>query len=172
MRIVPICLALVIAFPVFAGAQSSGSLLPEGSKAGQRLTVTTASGARLSGRLVADDRGSLVLRSDSRERTIAHSEVARVDRRHNRFIFGPLIGLGGGLAAGLPLKRRFDNEGGDGNAWLGLMVGLGVGVGSVIDLFNGSERTIYTRSPGSSTSIHVVPTRSGVAVRVRLAVRP
>ena len=171
MRIAPICVALLIAFPALAGAQQPSSLLPKDSKAGDRLTVTTASGTRLSGRLVADDRGSLVLRSGSRERTIAHSEVIRVDRRHNRFIFGPLIGLGGGLAAGLPLKTRFDNEGGNGSAWLGLMVGLGVGVGSVIDLFNGSDRTIYSRSSGSSTSIHVVPARSGVAVRVRLGIR-
>jgi hypothetical protein len=138
---------------------------------GDRLTVTTASGTRLSGRLVADDRGSLVLRSGSREQTIAHADVVRVDRRHNRFLFGPLIGLGGGLAAGLPLKTRFDNEAANGNAWLGLMVGLGVGVGSVVDLFNGSSRTIYSRSPGSSTSIQVVPTRAGVAVRVRMGVR-
>lgn len=140
-------LLLVIGLSGSAGDQETARLLPADARTGDRLTVVTASGTRFSGRLLRDDAGALALRSGGRERTIPHADVVRVDRRRNRFLFGPLIGLGGGLAAGLPLKSRFDNEGANGGAWLGLMVGLGVGVGSVIDLLNGSERTIYIRPP-------------------------
>jgi hypothetical protein len=145
MRITSICLAVLIGVPGFAGAQQPGPLLPEDSRTGDRLTVTTASGTRFSGRLLLDDAGALVLRSAGHERIIAHTEVVRVNRRRNRFLFGPLIGLGVGLAVGLPLKTRFDNEAANGDGWLGLMVGLGVGIGSLVDLLNGSDRTIFSR---------------------------
>jgi hypothetical protein len=167
MRIVSICLALLVGLAVSPAAQEPGRLLPKDARAGDRLTVTTASGKRFSGRLLVDEAGALVLRSGGRERTVAHAEVVGVDRCRNRFLFGPLIGFGAGLAAGLPLKSRFDNEAANGDAWLGLMLGLGVGMGSVVDLFNGSERTIYSRDARARAAFQVTPTRSGLAVSIR-----
>lgn len=135
-------LIFALAAPATGRAQS---LLPPDTDRGDRVTVTTANGTRLSGRLSRDDGGELVIRRQGRDETIRHAEVTRVDRHRNRFLLGPLVGLGAGLAVGLPLERRFDNEAANGNTALALSVALGVGVGTVIDLFNGSSRTIYTR---------------------------
>lgn len=169
MRDLLICLALIVGTPIAAAAQGAGSILPPDSKAGDRLTVTTTTGTRLTGRLVTDAAGMLVLRSDDRERKIAHDEIDRVTRRHNRFLFGPLIGLGAGLAVGLPFKRRFDNEGANGDALLALSVGIGVGTGTAMDLVNGSDRTIYARRPVPASGLQIRSRRGGASVGWRIA---
>jgi len=92
-----------------------------------------------------------------------------VDRYRNRVLLGPLTGLGGGLAAGLPLRTRFNNEGDNGDAWLALMVGLGAGFGTVADLFNGSTQTIYSRGPDASVRLQLIPVRGGLGVGARWA---
>ena len=125
----------------------------------------TASGEHVRGRLLRDDATALTIRSEGRDATLPHTDIVRVDRYRNRVLIGPLVGLAGGLAAGLPLKRRFDNEGENGNAWLALSVGLGVGFGTVVDLFNGSTKTIYSR--GASARFTVVPLRGGMGIGVR-----
>jgi hypothetical protein len=167
MRTLVLGLVLLLATSTLAHAQSGGSLLGAEAPAGDRLTVTMASGARLRGRLVRDAGGTLVVRGGDRDQALAHGEVLRVDRYRNRFLYGPLIGLGAGLAAGIPVKRRLDNEAGNGDAWLRIFAAIGVGAGSVIDLFNGSTRTIYSRTPQPSTDWIVLPQRSGFALGVR-----
>jgi hypothetical protein len=169
MRVLVVFLLLVLGAPIAAAAQGSGSILPPDSKPGDRVTVTTTSGARLEGRLVTDGAGALVLRANDRERPIAHDEIGRVTRRHNRFLFGPLIGLGAGLAIGLPIKKRLDNEGADGDALLALFVAIGVGTGTAMDLANGSDRTIYARRPAPVSGLQVRALRGGATVGWRLA---
>jgi hypothetical protein len=163
------CAVLLLALPLATSAQEPGALLPPGSNPGERLTVTTTSGERVTGRLLTDRDGAVVLVAHDEERTIGHLEIDRVTQRHNRFLFGPLIGLGVGLATGLPLKQRFDNEGRDGNVVLTWTVGVGVVLASVIDLVNGSERTIYARKPGMVSGLQLLPSRRGAEVRGVLA---
>ena len=86
-------------------------------------------------------------------------------RRHNRFLFGPLVGLGAGLAIGLPAKTRFDNEGREGDVILAWTVGVGVVVGSLIDAVNGRDRTIFARTPGIVRGLQVLPSAGGAEVR-------
>jgi hypothetical protein len=149
MRTVTLCLILLTGLPLVARAQGNGaSLLPE-ARPGDRLTITTRSGARFSGRLIAETPDAVVVRSGGSERSIARTDIERVTRRQDRFLFGPLIGLGAGLGVGLPLKRRFDNENANGDALLALSVGLGLATGVVIDLTNGRDRTLYERRPRS-----------------------
>jgi hypothetical protein len=169
MRVLITGLALLLATPLATSAQQSGPMLLPGSDPGDRVTVTTTSGERLTGRLITDSNGALVLFVDERERTIGYQEIDRVTRRHNRFLFGPLIGLGAGLASGLPAKKRFDNEGRDGNAFLVWTIGVGVGLGSLIDLLNGSDRTVYARAPGRISDLRLRPTRRGAEVRWAIA---
>jgi hypothetical protein len=169
MRELVVCLVLVLSTPLTTSAQDSGPILPRGSEPGDRLMVTTAGGERVTGRLVSDGNGALVLFANERQRTIGHLEIDRVTQRHNRFLFGPLIGFGAGLATGLPAKKRFDNEGRDGNALVVWTIGVGVGLGSLIDLLNGSDRTVYARAPGRISDLHVRPTSRGAEVRWAIA---
>ena len=80
-------------------AQSAGSLVGGEVRAGERITVVTTSGARFSGRLVEDASGAITLRSNGEKQRVTHGDVQRVDRRRNRFLLGPLIGLAAGIAA-------------------------------------------------------------------------
>jgi hypothetical protein len=169
MRAPLICLVLITGVPFAAVAQQAGSILPSDVETGDRLTVTTTNGTRLTGRLVSDAGGALVLRADDRDRRFAHGEIGRVTRRHNRFLFGPLIGLGAGLAIGLPFKKRFDNEGANGDALLALFVGIGVGTGTAMDLVNGSDRTIYARQPSPVSGLQIRSRRGGASVVWRIA---
>jgi hypothetical protein len=165
MRDLLIGLTLLFAAPRAAGAQGGGSILPADADPGDRLTVTTASGERLTGKLVTDGNGALVLLSNRQNQTVAHADVERVTRHHNRFLFGPLFGLAAGLAAGLPLRSRLENEGRDGDVFLAWTVGIGVGLGSLIDLTNGSDRTVYARKPGVVSGLQVTPVRRGAEAR-------
>jgi hypothetical protein len=165
MREALVCLVVVLGTPIVAAAQAGGFILPPGSALGKRVTVTTTTGEQFRGRLLDDAGGALVLESGGGKRRIPHPTVERVTRRHNRFLFGPLIGLGAGLAVGVPLKQRWDNEGGNGDAWLTLFVGIGVATGTAIDLANGSDRTIYERRPGPAGRLQILPLRRGAAAR-------
>jgi hypothetical protein len=165
MRCVSLTLAFVLAAASAARAQSAGSLVPE-ARTGDRLTITTSSGDRVRGRLLREASSALTIRADGRDATLPYTDIVRVDRYRNRVLLGPLIGLGGGLAAGLPLRTRFNNEGGNGDGWLALMVGLGVGFGTVADLFNGSTETVYSRGAGTSARFAVLPVRGGIGIEV------
>ena len=160
--------ALLVGVAAVTSAQTSGQALLDPARAGDKVTVTTASGAQFSGRLVADADGTLVIRGPEGERTVAHGDVNRVTRRSNRFLFGPLIGVAAGLALGLPLKTRWDNEGANGDAWVALTVGIGVAVGSAIDLTNGRDKTIYARTAPVKSGVEFQPRRRGGLVAWRV----
>lgn len=166
MRLFATIFVLVLTAAPAASAQSAGSLVPD-AREGDRLTVTTSSGERVRGRLLRDAASALTIRSDGREAAIPHADIVRVDRYRNRVLIGPLVGLAAGLAAGLPLKRRFDNEGENGDAWLALSVGIGVGFGTVVDLFNGSTRTIYSGGPQPAARLTLLPARGGMGIGAR-----
>ena len=164
MRSLILALVLILAPSARANAQGSGTVLPTTARAGDRITVVTTNGARFSGRLVTDGAGTLVVRSRGGEQRISHLDLARVDRHRNRFFLGPLIGLGVGLAIGTPLQARFDNEGANGSALMALSLAAGVGVGTLVDVFNGRTETIYSRgSSGSGVLIEGRP--QGAALR-------
>jgi hypothetical protein len=151
-----------------AGAQQPATpLLPADTGPGDRLTVYTADGQRIAGRLLVDNDGTLVLRSGDGERWIKHTDVRQVDRHRNRFLFGPLIGLAAGLAVGLPVRTRFNNEGSNGDALLAMSVAAGVGLGSLIDLFNGEKRTIYGGNRSTGGIDLVLRSGAGIGLEVR-----
>jgi hypothetical protein len=138
-------ITLVMLVPVSVTAQVSGPILPADIVPGDRLSVTAMNGDHVTGRLISEQAGAVVLSVADRDRAIPYSEIVRITRRRNRFFLGPLIGLAAGLAVGLPLKQRFENEARDGGPMLAWSMGIGVAVGSLIDLANGSDRTVYQR---------------------------
>jgi hypothetical protein len=161
-------LLLLLVISGTANAQQRATpLLPPDTGPGDRLTVYTADGNRVGGRLLIDNDGALVLRSDGAERWIKHADVRQVDRHRNRFLFGPLIGLAAGLAVGLPLRTRLDNEGAGGDTALAMSVVAGVGLGTIIDLFNGEKRTVYEAKQGGSRFDLVFAPGAGLSVGIR-----
>lgn len=167
MRQFQIVLAVLLATPLAASAQGAGPILPPDTRTGigDHSAVTTTAGVRMTGRLIADADGVIVVRATHREHTIAHAEIDRVTRRHNRVLFGPLIGLGAGLAVGLPARRRFQNEGVKGDLLLAWVVGSGVAIATVIDLMNGRDRTIYRKPLEAVARLELQLARRGAAVR-------
>ena len=163
MRIVALMLVAVLGYVSTAAAQQP--LLADNTHPGDKLTITTGDGRHVRGRLVSDTGNELVISSDGRHETIGRGELVQVNRHRNRFLFGPLIGLGAGLAVGMPLKKRWDNEGRNGDGWLAITVAAGVGMGTLVDLFNGSTRTVYSRS--APIALGISPRRGGFAVTVQ-----
>jgi hypothetical protein len=126
---------------------------------GNRLTITTADGTEVIGRLLRLDGEHLVLQRDTGERTFRYTEIDRVRKRKNGVLLGALIGVGAGAALGWPVAELSANEGGsrsDG-VWIAL---AGLGAGLAIDALLGSNPTIY-RSSRSRTSVTVTPSRNG-----------
>jgi hypothetical protein len=152
--------------PGLAMAQPAESILAGQARPGQRVTVTTTNGARLTGKILTDGDGRLVLASNGDERQIVHADIDRVTRPSNKILFGPLIGLGASLALGLPIARRIENERGDGAADEGLawLIAVGVGMGTLVDLNTHSDKTIYQRRTPSA-GLHFNATAKGGGVR-------
>lgn len=151
---------------VTASAQSP-DLLSGRAEPGDRITVTTTAGAEVRGKLRSDMLGTLVLETGEGDRRFSYGEIDRASRYRNRILWGPLIGLAAGLAVGLPLAKYAENEakGEAGKRALVGIVGIGVGIGTLIDAFNGNSKTVYRRGGASANAIAVEATRGGGAVR-------
>ncbi|HXW05524.1 MAG TPA: hypothetical protein VD833_09865 [Vicinamibacterales bacterium] len=157
---------------VLAAAPVSAQTAPAGIekklKTGDRLTVTTDDGWEVRGRLVNIRSDALLLRIDDADVQLAWDDVERIRRRRNGVLLGSLIGLGAGLATGIPLKSLVDNETGKGNEALATMIAMGVGAGMCLDAVLSTNRTIYRRD-GAATSFGLQPLRGGGAVVARIA---
>ena len=143
-------------------ADARGAVL-QGANLGDRLTVTLRDGARMHGRLI-DTRDGLVLRHRDDQRTFSFGDLETVTRRKNGLILGPIIGTAAGLAIGLPVRTRLNNEGENGDKALTVLVVSGVAIGTLLDALMGSERTVYRR-PRTGTVFSIAPARGGVTAR-------
>ena len=164
-------LAIVTAIPLVMGATLAAAqdtddarrAVLQGANLGDRITVKLEDGGEMRGRLV-DTTDGLTLRHGSDQRTFEFSDIDSVSRRKNGMILGPIIGTAAGFALGLPVRRRFNNEGENGDRALTVLVASGVAIGTLLDAVIGSERTIYRR-PTPRTAFTIVPTGSGVTAR-------
>ena len=143
-------------------ADVRGAIL-QGANLGDRITVTLEDGGEMRGRLI-DTKDGLTLRHQGDQRTFKISDIDSVSRSKNGMILGPVIGTAAGLAIGLPLRTRMNNEARNGDKGLAVLVVSGVAIGTLLDALIGSERTIYRRS-GSRTSFALAPTGGGVTAR-------
>jgi hypothetical protein len=170
MQITTLLLAGMIgaaaAVPVQAqDADAARSAILQGANLGDRITVTLKDGSRMRGRLL-DVKDAVVLRHDDDQRTFSFADIDKVSRYKNGMILGPVIGTAAGLAIGLPVRRRLNNEGQNGDGALTVLVITGVTAGTLLDALIGSERTLYRR-PASTTSLSIAPTRSGFTAQLR-----
>jgi hypothetical protein len=81
-------------------------------------------------------------------------------------ILGPVIGTAAGLAIGIPVRTRLNNEGKGGDTALTVLVASGLAVGTLLDALIGSEQTIYRRTT-SGAGFSIAPTNRGVTARWR-----
>jgi hypothetical protein len=60
-------------------------------------------------------------------------------------LLGPIIGAGVGIGFAIPTAMLFHNEGADATAPTAFLVGLGAGIGLLIDATVDLPRTVYRR---------------------------
>lgn len=132
---------------------------------GDRLTITTRDGAQSKGRLLDVGVDALVVQAADGPRKFAYDDIERVRRHKNRILIGTLAGAGAGLAVGLPLRRRANNEGADGDRILTAFLVGGTGVGALLSALSGTSQTIYQRPPDARSGFEIQPKKSGGAVR-------
>lgn len=125
---------------------------------GDRLTVTTRDLARIRGKLVAVHGESLVLDTDAGERQVPFTTLERVGRQRHGMWLGPLIGAGVGAGFAIPVSMLFENEGADATEATVFLIGLGAGIGLLIDATVDLPRTVYRRD---------APPRVTVAPQIR-----
>lgn len=133
------------------------------AKAGDRLTVTTATGTAVRGRLVSADVKELVLRTSDGERALAYAEIDEVRRRKNGIAAGAALGLLTGAALGLFVAAVVDD---DASAMevVAVTSAVGAGVGIGVDALISRNRTIYKRS-AARQALEIQPRKAGAAVR-------
>ena len=137
------------------------SAIDRKAEVGNRLTITTADGTEVQGRLLRLDGEILVLQQETGERSFRYTEIDRVRKRKNGVLLGALIGFGAGAAIGWPVAQLVDRD--DASRSDAVLVALaGLGAGVAIDALLGSNPTIYRSSV--RTGLTVAPTNKGAMV--------
>jgi hypothetical protein len=163
---VVLALALVGVSTVAAQApEQARSTIEQKANPGDRLTITTRDGTQSKGRLVDVGVDALVVQAADGLRKFAYDDIDRVRRHKNTILIGALIGAGSGLAVGLPLRRRANNEAADGDRILTAFLVAGTGVGALLSALSGTSRTIYRRLPAAGSGLALQPKKRGAAVR-------
>lgn len=166
-RHVAAALALAVFMSSTAAAQDAQTTLERKARKGDRLTVEMDDRGTIQGRLVSAGEDILTLETAGGPATIPYSSIDRVKRRKNGVLLGTLIGLGTGIALGIPVKMLFDNETGDGTPALLTIAAIGAGAGMAVDAALSVNRTIYRRST-SSVRVGLAPSPRGVAAGVNV----
>ena len=151
-----------------AGAQTSEparTTIERQTQVHDRLTITTRDGAQSKGQLIDAGVDALVLEAADGQRSFAYREIDRVQRHNNGIVLGVVVGAGAGLAAGLPLRARWNNEGGNGDRLLAACLVAGIGLGALLDALEGIDRTIYRRAPDSRAGFDLQPNHGGGSLR-------
>jgi hypothetical protein len=165
-RHIAAALALTVFLGSTAAAQDVRTTLENKARKGDRLTVEMYDRGTIQGRLVSAGEDILTLDTVAGPASIPYSSIDRVKRRKNGVLLGTLIGLGTGIALGIPAKMLADNETGDGTQALLTIAAIGAGAGMAVDAALSVNRTIYRRST-SIIRVELTPSPRGVAAGVR-----
>lgn len=170
MKHVRLASAVVLILVAGAEARAQGQTdareaIERRSRGGDRLTIDMRQGPTLEGRLVTQAADALVLDTGGHQQSVPFADIDRVRRRRNGVVVGAVVGLGAGLTFGIPARMLVNNENGAGNSALLTMVGIGVGIGVLVDGLLSVNRTIYRRS-ATSVRFGLAPQIGGAAIRV------
>jgi hypothetical protein len=149
-----------------AAAQDARGTLARKTRPGDRLTVDMSDRGKIEGRLVSAGAEILTIETAAGPATIPYSSIDRVRRRRTGVLLGSIIGLGVGVACGIPWKMLADNETGDGTAALLTAAGIGLGVGLAIDAALNLNRTVYRRSD-TTVRFELAPNPRGATLGIR-----
>ena len=135
-------------------------------KQDDQLTVTTADGNKVEGRMMEISTERLVLRMKDGPRSIAASQIVKVKQRKNGVLLGALIGAGAGIPFAVVLAEYANNEGGSIAAFAAVPIAVGLGIGTAIDAALPSRKTLYDRNSKSRVTLAPVIDRKGFGARL------
>ena len=160
-------LALVLVTAIPAAAQDARSRLADKTRQGDRLTIDTRDRSTIKGRLLTAGEDVVTIESIAGPVSIPYSNIDRVRRKRNGVLLGSVIGLGVGIACGIPLKMLVDNETGEGTNALITVSAIGLGIGMATDALLSVNRTIYRRST-ATIGLELAPVPRGATAGVRV----
>jgi hypothetical protein len=135
-------------------------------KVDDTVSVTTAAGDNVKGKMLEITPERIVLKVKGAPQTLAASQILKVKRRKNGVLLGALIGAGSMVPVSIAFASYAANEGGDSAAAL-LPIAIGLGIGTGIDALIPSQKTVYERNSKNRVSLTPVIGRKGdVGVKV------
>lgn len=142
-------------------------------KAGDRVTVIDASGAKITGRISELDASSLSIASRGGPRRFTQDDVVVVrQRRADPLKNGALIGVAFGLGMGLMTELSCGNQYCGQAGWVTVGSTLwGLGVGVFTDALLKTPTDVFRRAPGPTSSWTVAPVVGRGTAGARLALR-
>jgi hypothetical protein len=147
--------------------------LPRVLPADTPIVLRLVSGEVVQGRVDAVEGARLSIREHDRVRWIGEADIARVDRRTPDSIANGLI-IGAGIGASIFLKYYSENALCSHNCQFvsgGLaLVGIGAGVGTVIDALMVRTTTMYERRDAELRAVILFGVNNGVTRSVALRV--
>lgn len=173
----------VVAILLFGGsiteAQGTGDSLEHLHRrvaTGDTVTVTDASGHETQGTIVAISTSSLALLAGKNRMEFGDADVETISRRDPRWN-GTLWGIGAGGVLGTLVDRSLVNEYGRDDisrgasaAFIATAVGIGAGIGFVVDALIRGQQVIYSKP---RTTTRILPIwgiqRKGISLSLRFS---
>ncbi|MGE0461475.1 MAG: hypothetical protein AB7Q16_08915 [Vicinamibacterales bacterium] len=148
-------------------ADDSFARLPDHLNVGDTVTVESADGAEVRGRVIRMVPDAIVVTGPSAERMVDASGVLRISACCDSLQNGTLIGLGIGAVFGALFAAGFSDNGAGGDTATGALIfgGIGAGLGVGLDALSRSDRLVY-RAPAALPRARVGPSGAAVGITV------
>ncbi|MCC7180624.1 MAG: hypothetical protein IT177_19750 [Acidobacteria bacterium] len=146
---------------------TSFAQLPDHLNVGDTVTVESADGAEVRGRLVRMAPDSIAVTEPSAERMVDASRVRRISACCDSLLNGTLIGFVSGALFGTAVAVGLSDGSSDldGNQSALIFGGIGAGLGIGLDALVRSDRLVYS-SPAVTPRARAGPTGAAVGITV------
>ncbi len=146
---------------------TSFARLPDHLNVGDTVTVESADGAEVRGRVIRMVPDAIVVTGPSAERMVDASGVLRISACCDSLLNGTLIGFGSGILFGTAVAVGLSDGSSDldGNAGALIFGGIGAGLGLGLDALARSDRLVYL-APTVTPRARVGPRGGAVGITV------